>query len=123
MTNYTKILRIVSVKLEDGTEKPVDDNSLREYLERRDIQHAFPNANPYRMRDEIKAMQGAVQELKSETNSKNASKPKRADVTKEKLVKFRDKFEYDHGFLRGWKTGACSEYKINLTTLNERMKE
>ncbi|HOX60029.1 MAG TPA: hypothetical protein PLC99_24395 [Verrucomicrobiota bacterium] len=63
------------------------------------------------------------QEVASSRQSKNASKPRKKEVTKASLDKFRDTFEAEYGRSWGWKKAACIEFEIDLKTLNSRLIE
>lgn len=61
------------------------------------------------------------QEKASERQSINASQPRKKEVTKDALDKFKDEFGAEHGRTWGWKKSACIEFGIDRKTLNERL--
>jgi hypothetical protein len=63
------------------------------------------------------------QEKASERQSINASQPRKKEVTKDALDKFKDEFDAKHGGTRGWKKSACIEFGIDLKTLNDRLNQ
>ncbi|HQS99901.1 MAG: hypothetical protein B7Y26_03575 [Hydrogenophilales bacterium 16-64-46] len=44
-------------------------------------------------------------------------------VTKAELEAYRDKFIFERGQERGWRTAACADFGITFKTLNKRMEE
>lgn len=121
MANYNKILRIVSVKLEDGTERAVDDAALMRYLQRRSVVAAFPGMDPYAAFDMVTAMQTVLRQEKSETNSKNAAPPRNAFAkdpeAKAKLLAFKRDYEIAEAKTHGWETKASERFLIDRKTL------
>jgi hypothetical protein len=59
----------------------------------------------------------------SKSQSVRAQKDRRTDVTQSALEGFRDRYYFEAGKYRGWKTSACLEFGIDLKTLNKRIKE
>lgn len=121
-----KTKKIISVKFDDGTERPADDDYLRRYLELREIERltaqAFWPLKPWEVRSLFDALRAVMQAERSETNRNNAAGPWNP-VTKAELKKIRDTFERDKGTLWGWQTKACHDLKITQKTLKKRMEE
>jgi len=115
--------KIVSVKLDNGTEYQVDDDCLRRYLETRDTEEAgkvlgLPSETIRAMTEAFAQIQ---REEKSETNSKNSSKP-RNTFTKDKnakaiLIAFKNEFEKHEGKTHGWESAAIDLFLIDRKTL------
>jgi hypothetical protein len=61
------------------------------------------------------------QEKASKRQSINASQPRKKEVTKDALDKFKDEFYAKHGRDWGWKTTCCIEFGIDIKTLNDRL--
>lgn len=120
-----KTRKIVAVKFDDGTERQVDDNDLRRYLEARSFEEvcaAFPGLKAWDIRDKVKALAYVRCEETSETNSKNAKPPRnefaRKINAKEELLAFKEQYERDETKTHGWKAKACEKFLIDLKTLN-----
>jgi hypothetical protein len=65
----------------------------------------------------------ATKRKRSNTNRKNATGPRRRDVTKDELLKYKDEFESKNGRAWGWKTAAWLEFAIDFKTINDRISE
>lgn len=59
----------------------------------------------------------------SRAQQDRASGPRKKNVTKQALEKYREEFIYKNGQERGWKTAARLDFGIDLKTLNKRMDE
>lgn len=73
-------------------------------------------------RDRCASEYARLQAKRSIVNRKNASAPKKPNITKAVLEEFRKDFEFNTGAAHGWKTAACSKFHITMNTLNARLK-
>ncbi len=115
--------KIVSVKLDNGDEYQVDDDCLRRYLENRFADEAgnvlgVPSET---IRAMTKAYAQVQREEKSETNSKNSSKPRNTFAknknAKAILIVFKNEFEKREAKTHGWKSAAMNAFLLDPITL------
>lgn len=64
-----------------------------------------------------------IQSLKRIVRNRKAAKLPRKEVSREEIESFRDNFIQQYHQSRGWKKAACTSLKIDMKTLNKRLKE
>lgn len=113
--------KIVAVTFEDGTTIDATEDEIRDYVRRLDRAKNDALSRKHFGLDS-ESMNRMLRARKSMLASEAASHP-RKPVTKAVLVAYRDRYHAYRSSPRGWKNAACLDFKIDLKTLNKRLKE
>jgi hypothetical protein len=114
-----------TIVYDDGTSAPATEAELTRALDQ--IRSAAPKGALEKIRSDALRMleeTGLANAVVGVRMHEIASELRKPEVTKEKIIAFRDKWRKGgRREDRGWKAAACREFRIDRKTLDDRLIE